>query len=225
MAVGDTSKALLSSLRYRLGDPASLLYSDATLYRALNWGYMEAANSLPDAALYQLFALDAVALVASTSYYALPGDYLRERVLVYKDLPAKRWDISEVGTLGLGTLAEPSEDHPLYYVWAGRLYFPFVVTQAGGETYDLYYVKQPVTISDSADPELGPEFDDIVEQYAASTVLQREPDTQAHSAAVLEQLRILVDTIGQRYFPGGPYEGLARDPRRLIGGTKSKGNR
>ena len=81
MAAGDNSKDILATVRARLGDRSGAIWSDAELYAFINEGFMELAHVLPDNALPHLTKVQSAALVAGTSYYDLPGDFLRARLV------------------------------------------------------------------------------------------------------------------------------------------------
>lgn len=175
MAAGDNAKIIKATLRARLGDRDGSRWSDAELYVYLNEAFMELALALPDNALPHLTSVDSDTLVAGRNNYDLPSDFLRARLVKYKDIVAKHWPAQEREALRADSLLVPSETNPFWYIEDGDIYFEVsAVTQSGAETYELWYIKQPTTISDTADPDLPAHYWDLVETYAFSRCMEPE---------------------------------------------------
>lgn len=218
MAAGDVSKTMLSRVRARLGDKAGTIWPDADLYAFLNDGFRAMAVVLPDAALHELTYVDAQTLSAGVSNYDLPTDFLRPRILYYKDIYAKRWPIRDLRALRENSGYSPSETEPFYYVWSGDIYFEFTVTQGDTEKYDLWYVKRPVTIDTDTDPELSRQYFIAVETYAVSRALEAisGPDEagQVAAAEAKRQMALfdeLCYVMASRFRGDVPFDGTPND--------------
>ena len=223
MAAGDISDALVSSFRLRIGDPGSLLFTDAQCFAALNLAYLQLAKELADPPLYALFAVQTTALGAGIVAYALPTDLLRERLVEYKGIPARRWPLDQSGLVESSSLAAATEADPAYFIWGGNVNLLNACT--GGGNLVVSYLKRPTTITTNVDPEMGREFDEMVEMYAQQTLRQSSPITQAHARAIVARLQTLTGIINQRYQGGASFDDDPRDPRRLADVSRSQGTR
>jgi len=220
MAAGDISKTMLSRVRARLGDKAGNTWSSSTLYAFLNDGFRALAQEVPDGALFHLTRIDSQALVGAQSNYDLPTSYLRPRIVKYKTLYAKRWPIRDLQALRTNTAYTPSETEPYWYIWDNDLHFVVgTVTQGNGEKYELWYLKQPVTISASVDPELPRQYFLPVETYAVSRALESisGPDETGQGAAAEAKRQMalfheLCFVMALRFRTDVPYDGTPNDP-------------
>lgn len=219
---GEISQAMRDRVRARLGDKGATntSWSDAALFRFLNHGFQVlVAKKLPDAAVPYLTDVDEVTLIDGRKSYALPTDFLRARRLEYKGLPAKRWPIHDLRALRRNVNYNPSETDPYFYIWNNNVYFENPVTQAGAEVYHLWYVRRPVAISATVDPELPRPFFEPVETFAVSRALEAisGPDEpgQAAMAEAKRQMALfdeLCYVMASRFRPGRPYDGTPNDP-------------
>ena len=214
MADGDISKALLATTRARLGDrdPIGGIWSDAEIYAFLNEGFAEMALCLPDGALPQLTKVQSAALVGAQSNYDLPADFLRARLVKYKDIVARHWPALHKEALRADALIVPSETNPFWYLEDNDLYFEVSsVTQAGAEKYELWYIKRPTAISTSVDPELHVSSFDIVQTYAHSRCMepQKAFDMAKLMRAHFDEENYLV---ALRHQTPEAFEGIAYDP-------------
>ena len=214
MATGDTSKEMLARVRLRLGDRAGTTWtSDTTLYAFLNEGFMALAQNVADAALYNLKKVQSAALVGGTAYYDLPTDFLRPRIVKYKDIVSIFWPVEEIQALIDNPLYTVSESNPFFYIWDGDLYFEVgSVTQGGSDTYELWYIKTPTTISASADPDLGQPFYQPVEDFAVSRALEAAQEYEL-SAVMMAHFYEATGLINERYKSSGAFSGIPNDPR------------
>lgn len=211
---GEISKEILAGTRARIGDRAGEVWSDADLYAFLNEGFMEIAMHLPDGAMPQLTMVTETLLVAGTSYYDLPTTFLRARAVWYKGLWAKHWPALEKDALRDDALLVPSETNPFWWLENNDLYVSVGAsgpTQAGSEKVALWYMKQPTTISDSADPELHESLFDVVQTYAHARCMepQREFDIARLLRSHFDEEAYLV---ALRYRTPRAFEGIALDP-------------
>ena len=214
MAAGDISDVILATLRARLGDRDGSVWSDAELFAFLNEGFMEMALHMPDGAIPQLSEIDSTALIAGTSNYDLPTDFLRARIVKYKGIVAKHWPSLEKEALRDDALLVPSESNPFWYLENNDLYV--VVggsgpTQAGAETVELWYMRQPTVISTTVDPDLHASTFDIVQTYAHSRCMEPQGDfgmAKLMRAHFVEEC----DLVTLRWQTPEAFEGIAYDP-------------
>lgn len=212
MANGDNSKDILATVRARLGDRSGAIWSDAELYAFINEGFMELAHVLPDNALPHLTKVQSAALVAGTSYYDLPSDFLRARLVKYKTIVARHWPAQEKEALRDDAIIVPAETNPFWYIEDNGLYFSVgAVTQTGAEKYELWYIKVPTTISATADPDLPEHYWDVVETYAAGRAM--EPEKQLDMVKLFRaHFDEEVWLTGLRHATPEEFEGVAFDP-------------
>jgi len=212
MAAGDISDAILAVTRARLGDRNGDIWSDAEIFAFLNEAFMEMALNLPDGALPQLTKVESDTLVGGTANYDLPSDFLRARLVKYKGIVAKHWPALEKEALRDDALLVPSETNPFWYLENDDLYFEVgAVTQSNGDTYELWYIMQPTTISTDVDPELHESVFDIVQTYAVARCMepQRDFDMAKLMRAHFDEECYLT---GLRHLTPSAFEGIAYDP-------------
>jgi len=143
MAAGDISKAMLTAVRTRIGEPAANVWSDDDIYGYLNAGQMAlAAEEGLDAAMVVLTRIQSGTWAAAATA-DLPWDFLRERYVEVGGTMARRMALLDTDALRANVLFEPSADRPFYSVGAGLTFY------LGGETpspatYALYYVRKPM---------------------------------------------------------------------------------
>jgi len=212
MATGDNAKDIKATIRARLGDRNGDLWSDAEIYAFVNEGFMELAHLLADNALPHLTKVESDTLVGGTSNYDLPTDFLRARLVKYKGIVATHWPAMEKDALRADAIIVPSESNPFWYIENNDLYFEVsAVTQTNGDTYELWYIKQPTTISDAADPDMPEHYWDLVETYAVSRCM--EPDKAFDLAKLFRQhFDEEVWLTALRHATPETFEGIAFDP-------------
>lgn len=174
MAAGDQSQAMVKGVRYRLGDLGGVTWSDAEIYDYLNDAQLSLAHSIVDGGLWAVTKIGEQVLTAELSDYALPTDFLRDRLLKYKGIPARRQSVRNREVRRDNAVMVASETSPYYDIHGGKICLDVgAVTQADGEVYALWYVKQPATMSDSVDPELPSLFFNAMEDFAVSRCLEQ----------------------------------------------------
>ena len=214
MPAGDISKGMLAVVRARIGDLAGTIRSDAEIYGFLNTGFRLLAQELNDAAIPYLTKVQSASLTGAQNAYNLPADFLRERIVKYKGLFARRWRLSETEALRTHAFIVKSETEPYYRIWNKELYFEVgTVSQVNGDTYELWYIKIPTAISAAADPELPKQYFDVVEDLAVSLCMEPGRQVEAARFFLLEHQR-KVDLIDVRFDGGEPFDDLLRDPSR-----------
>ncbi len=214
MAAGDNSKQIISELRARLGDRSGDIWEDSVLYAFLNECCQTLAQVLPDGAMPDLTAVDQQLLVAAQSSYDLPTDFMRARLCKYKGIVAKHWPSLEKEALRDDVLLVPSESNPFWYIEDGQLHFLVGSggpTQSGSETYELWYMKNPATMSDTVDPSFPEHFWDILETYAMARC--QEPIGSFDLARLLRShFHEECYLIGLRWRTPEAFEGISFDP-------------
>lgn len=147
MAAGDISKAMLSLVRSRIGEPAESVVRDAEIYMHLNEAQMTVVSEEGlDAALLSATELRTGLWTAGVYDYALPADFLRERFVSVNGFLARRIPLVQIGALTTNTQFTASKIKPYYSIANGLLRF-----YTGGETpdalaYKLYYVRKPMRV-------------------------------------------------------------------------------
>ena len=209
---GDNSKDIKATVRAGLGDRNGDIWSDAELYAFINEGFREMAHLLPDNALPHLTKVQSANLVAGTENYDLPTDFLRARLVKYKGIVAIHWPALERDALRDDAILVPNETVPFWYLENDDLYFEVAsVTQTGTQKYELWYIKQPVTISDTVDPDLPKPYWDVVETYAMGRAM--EPEQRFDMAKLFRQHfdeEVWLTAI--RHGTPESFEGIAFDP-------------
>ncbi len=198
----------LLRVRERVADYTGVRWTDATLYRYLNDGFLAVANQLDDEALFSLYDLETTSLVTGTVAYALPSDFLRERMVAYKSVYATRLNVRDLHTNSLQT---PSETEPYYYIWGGSLRFTNSVTNAGTDTFKLWYIKKPTAVAAGVETELGDAYHGLAEDYAVALALMETDGAWGYAQWLMELFREEVGIINARF--GGPtvFEGVPSD--------------
>ena len=206
----------LGVVRSRLGDPGKVTWTDAALYAYLSEGQRHLANHLCDAALWPLFAVASSLVVVAQTNYALPSDFLRERLVMYKTLYARRWTLAEEDALRDNPQSLPSETNPFYYLWHGDIWFPRIVpTQAGSEYVDLWYLKATGAIDGSTEPVLPLVYHNTIETFAVGRALEQQ---RMYDEAKVERAHVLEEVleINSRYSGKPAYDGIPNDPRLQV---------
>ena len=153
-------------------------------------------------------------LLSSSTSYTFPTDFLRERLVKYKGIEARRWTLDEIDALRANPQTKPSESNPFYYIWEGKICFEVdSVTQANGDEYEIWYVKQPTDIGDSADPDLPEQFHNPLEDFAVARCLEQATGdweaSEVQMAHFLEQCML----VNSRYSGKPAFDGIPSDPR------------
>lgn len=215
---GEITQEIMANVAGRMGDPAFDDFTEAEVLAYINAGYRKIVDLCVDRALWQLTAVDETLLVAGTSKYDLPSDIARPTLVLYKTIPAIIWSHADMRALkkpnaNLGA----SETTPYWTVVDGDIEV-FVgdggVTQAGAETLDLWYIKEPTTVSETVDPELGKWFQNAVETYAVSLCWSQGQGDSNQSRTELIHFYAELQRINAPYIGiVPPMDGLPRDPQ------------
>ena len=214
---GEIAQKMKSIVRDRVNDKAGTRWSDPDIYAYLNEGQQALAHYLCDGALWQLTSVEQTDLVDATNNYDLPSDFLRERLVKYKTIVARRWTVEEIDALRANPQTAPTEANPFYYIWAGDIYFPEItVIQTNGDQCEIWYIKQPTDMSDAVDPDFGKQFHNLIEDFAVSRCLEQGDgdfgQAEVQAAHFLEQCLL----INSRYRGGSSFEGIPADPRLSV---------
>ena len=214
MAAGDVSKVMKATVRSRIGDLAGTTWTDDEIYAHLNAAQYALAQNLCDAALWQLTKADSTTLAGAQDNYDLPSDFLRERLVKYKGIVARRWPVEELDALRANPQTAPSETNPFYYIWVNDVVFDVsAVTQGNGDEMEIWYIAEPTEMDDDTDPDLGTQFHNIIEDRAVALCLEHGQgewdEAKEQTAHFLEQCIL----INSRYAGKPAYDGVPNDPR------------
>ncbi len=175
---------MIAAVRGRINEPSEQQLTNAQLLTFLNDAQQELCIQLNDGALWSLKASVIRALTLNEAAYALPADFMREEILSYKGIVARRWSVRELDALsGSNVLHEPSETRPYYYIWNNQLWIRAGTKTSGN--YRFYYVAAPTDMTTVLDPEVPVEYDDLMVTFATS--LCREAQALPEEAERLRQ--------------------------------------
>lgn len=214
---GEITQEIMGNVAGRMGDPAYDRFTESEILSYINAGFREIVDLCVDRALWQLTYVDETELVAATSTYDLPSDMARPTLLLYKTIPAVLWPHHQLRFLKKPNAnADASETAPYWTIWNDDIEL-FVgsggVTQDNGDTIELWYIKEPTTVSESVDPELGVWFYNAVETYACSMCWAQGQGDPDQSRRELMHFYAELQRINAHYTAEvPPMDGLPRDP-------------
>lgn len=211
MAAGDRTARLVAQVRSRIGEITAQGIPNSDILAYLNEAQADLCWQLNDAALAVLSEQYAGALTIDEAGYALPTDFLRERLVVYKTKVATRVRVSDLADLTLNTYRVPTEANPSYYLWDGcQLWLRAGLKTSG--LYNLYYQRSPVAMSATVDPELPEEHNDLLVTFAVSRCREATGDF-GESERLWAQYLTSASTINSRHYHGTPFDGVPGDRR------------
>jgi len=199
MAAGDVTKALRIAVRHRVGDLQGVRWADAELDSFIDEAQGVLVHVLNDGALWASTKVVETLLVAGTSDYALPSDFVRDRYVEYKGVPAVRWDVRLTDVMRDSSVIVPSETTPFYQIHAGNISFKVgTVTQSGSDKFALWYVCKPPAVGDTVDPALPEGLHNLLLDYVVSRCYEQAGmfDVAERFAALFRQQ---VDHVNTRY--------------------------
>jgi hypothetical protein len=203
MAAGDISDSLVADVRSRTGTQSQSGILTAQIFAYLNMGIQDLAQRLNDLALDTLTrtATGTVSAASAPShstavYFALPADFMRERMVKYVDSQCTRLDISRIDEIDYpGSHRAATTTEPWYYIWEGRCYI-----QAGVQTlvaYTLEYTAVPVTITTDVDPDTPPILNDVIVDFAVA-LCRWQKDEVAEYLRIMDSYRKRIMVINSR---------------------------
>ena len=204
---------MLAAVRGRINEPSEQGLTNAQLLIFLNDAQMELCIELNDGALAALKTSQTVALTLDEAAYALPTTFMREQVLKYKTILARRWSVRELDALsGTNVLHEPTEGRPYYFLWNNQLWIRAGTKTAGN--YIFYYLAEPTDMTVVLDPSLPVEYDDMMTTFAVS--LCREAQGQLAEAERMRQEFLgRCRVVNSRFGGAAPYDNVPGDRRVL----------
>jgi hypothetical protein len=147
MAAGDTSKAMLATIRFRLGEPAADRWQDSEIYNYMNEAQTAiAGEEALDAAMLPLTEIRNGVWSAGVYEYALPQDFLRERYVLVGGILARRMELLNMQALRSNVYYTPTKSNPFYSIVEGNLTFHTGSEDPTALTYTLYYVRKPMRV-------------------------------------------------------------------------------
>jgi len=210
---GTLTAELVLRVRRRVGDLAGVTWSDSTIRGYLSEAQTRLAASLHPGVLHDLSKVAGATLTAALADYALPSDFLRERLVLYKTLTAKRTPAEEYPLKTTGGLAGQSETKPHYWLWGGYLKFLVgTVTQTNGDTYELWYILDPPALSASVDPVVARPLYGLLEEYAVGRCLEENGQPRV-AAMILQRFEDLCRIINARCSGNVIHDGPLTDRR------------
>lgn len=218
MAAGDVSKSLLARVRSRINEPSAGEWEDSEIYSSLTRGQVDlVSKQLVDGALAGVREIVSDDLVGAQNGYDVPADFVRARYVYYKDIGAIWWDKHYMAALGEGDAegnvhVAPSETNPYYYLHHDQLVFSVGgVTQGDSEKYKLLYVRTPVDITTSVDPEIATYLHGLLVDYAVSRCREQAREFDEAGYVMGEYLE-LCSIVNSRYRGTVGDEGSGGDP-------------
>lgn len=204
---------LLSQVRARVGEQSEQEILTAAILAHLNEAQHDLCLQLSDAALYALQCEYEGTLTLDGNPYDLPSDFMRERVLKYKTIVARRWPVYKLDALyGTDAYSTPSATNPFWYLWGNQLRIMAGAPSAGSYYLHYYRVPADMTTDATSSPSHAMEFDGLLVLFAVSRV--REGQGQLDESERLWQEYLdRCAVINSRYGGAMPYDGLAGDGR------------
>jgi hypothetical protein len=174
MAAGDITDGMVADVRTRVGAQSESGVLTPQILAYLNMGIQDMVQRLNDGALPTITATATGTVSAASApchatavYFALPADFLRERIVKYVDSQCNRLDISRIDMIDhSGSHRAPSATNPWYYIWEDLVYI-----QSGSQSlvaYTFEYVSVPVTITTDVDPDIPVVYNDIAVDFAVA---------------------------------------------------------
>lgn len=204
---------LLAQVRSRVNEPSEQGILTAAVLAHLNEAQHDLCLQLSDAALYALQEEYEGTLTLDEAPYALPTDFMRERVLKYKTIVARRWPVFQLDALwGSNAYNVPTQATPYWFLWNNQLFIKAGTKTAG--SYYLHYYKTPTDMSTAvtSSPSLPMELDGLMVMFAVMRV--REGQGQlAESERLWQEYLDRCAVINSRYGGQMPYDGLPGDGR------------
>lgn len=147
MAAGDISKAMLASVRRRIGEPAAADRSDDDIYAWMNEGQLDlVARQLPDVALLPFTEVYNGVWSTGVYDYTLPVDFLRERFIEVNGYPAKRVQLLDLDAITANTYWAASKTKPKYAMVDGGIRFYTGSADPDSLVWKAYYVRKPMWV-------------------------------------------------------------------------------
>lgn len=214
MAAGDITDDMVATIRHRLGDPGGLQWDDSELLINLNEALRMLADYLKDGALFALTEVKEQALTTAVNSYALPTDFLRERRVVYIAVPAVKWDLDRLQALSSNAHYTPAATEPYYLLWDAKIELLVGgVVQGGTDSVDIWYIKQPTTVTTSVDPEVGRQYRNVLEDMVVEAALSQGEMPFSEQAQVMHEIALRqLGQINSHWGAVPPHGGFANDP-------------
>lgn len=147
MADGDVSKEMLSTVRFRLGEPAADRWQDAEIYAYMNDAQLVIANEEGlDAAMLPLTELRSGVFSAGVYEYDLPCDFLRERFVTVGGIQARRLEVLNMQALRSNVYYNPTPSNPWYSIVENQIVFHTGEVDPSSLVYAVYYVRKPMRV-------------------------------------------------------------------------------
>lgn len=214
---GEITQALRDRVRSRIGEASKQGILDQEIYDFLNMAQRDLALRLHDAAIEELTQIATGTL--TNSRVALPSGLVRERLVKVgaNDIPAKRWDVSQLDAVANNVMQQPSLADPYYFIWynatdaAVRLCLE-VGNASSSDPYDVYYAKMPTKITAAVDPDYNEEWHDLIVDMAVALCRMAKAEAEEYQRMRNEYLRKTAEA-NSRYLATeiGPYEGEPGD--------------
>jgi len=144
---GEISQAMLSAVRFRLGEPTASDVTDAEIYDHMNEAQLVLAMEEGlDAAMLPLTAIKTAVWNEGTYSYALPYDFLRERLVRVGTVMARRLRLQDMDRLRVDPSWTPSKDRPFYSIADGQILFHTNDEDPDELIFQVYYVRKPMWV-------------------------------------------------------------------------------
>jgi hypothetical protein len=207
MAAGDVTDALVDELGIRLNDPEEMKFTEAVKLVALNDAILRTCILLNRGYLGELETVDApqamtaskLALSALTSGTPFTGN---EGVVAVQNATTAGVYMTRVKLEDLkrleNSLLTSGATNMVYYVYAGSIY-----ALNGGAATDplvVYYLKNPVTLTTSVDPDINAALLDIVVDIAESSLWSTD-DTLDRAEDAMASAMLQIDFLNTNYVP------------------------
>lgn len=208
MAAGAITSELITLVRSRYGEPSEQGLFTSYILGFLNLAQNNLALMCNDAAVWALTEQATAALTLDEEPYALPANFLRERVVKYKTIVAHRLEVIRLDSIANNVYRLPTETEPRYFIWNGKLYLKAGTKTAG--SYYLDYIKSPSQMSESVDPILGREFDEAMVTCALSFCREGRGHSEEAESLWQEYLG-MIKVMNSRHSGAQPYDGPSGD--------------
>ena len=231
MAVGDISRGMKRRVALRLGDVDLSGVHEDEIYAWIAQAQLEIIARQPEGSIPGLLVSQTWSsatdppIIAGTSDYTLPTDFLWARLLTVNGISAKQLEIENISARSAqdGVLGAGSATNPYWWIWSGQFHVD-AGTLALTDTLKMYYVKQAPqyllgqntsgtdnsamyadtsALSETVDPVVSSLYLPAMEDYAVARGLEQR-GFYGYAGALMQQFDQKLQFIAARFRTNDP---------------------